>query len=172
MKPYIAFIAISFALLGSSSVVFAADLSPSSGYALSEGLFSNMTLGAFPNSDTLVVIESPTATKCAGDVRLNLGESYTLDELATYTGFSPSEILEVGTWVTHTAVYSGSCVIDDVDDAPYTFELLESEPGATTTFATSSASIQDVVFGQAIQIVLLSLMFAAFIFNSIKKPWR
>jgi len=39
-------------------------------------------------------------------------------------------------------------------------------------FATSTATTQDVVFGLAIIITLLSFMLVAFIFNSIKKPWR
>jgi len=42
----------------------------------------------------------------------------------------------------------------------------------TSTVATSTATIQDVVFGQAIQIVILALFLVAMIFNSFKKPWR
>lgn len=43
---------------------------------------------------------------------------------------------------------------------------------ATTTFATSTATLQDVVFGLGIIITIMSIALVAFVFNSIKKPWH
>jgi len=54
-------------------------------------------------------------------------------------------------------------------------ELVSCDGGgteATTTFATSTASLNDVVFGLGIIIVIMSFTLVAFVYNSIKKPWH
>jgi len=85
-----------------------------------------------------------------------LSDDYSCD------GLSYSACLGVGSYVSHSSV-----TICDTVPCP------GGSPG-TTTWASSTPTLGDVVFGEAVIIVLLSLGFIGFMFNRLtgRKPWR